>query len=101
MVLMAQPPSAAADNQLPLPFDVRSTAALTVSVIIPVHNGGERFRLCLQSLKAASPPPMEIIVVADGDSDDSWRVAEEFGAQVIQLSEAGGPARAKRRGARR
>jgi cellulose synthase/poly-beta-1,6-N-acetylglucosamine synthase-like glycosyltransferase len=100
MVLMDAPPSAAADNQLPLPFDVRSTAALTISVIIPVHKGGDKFRLCLQSLKAVSPPPLEIIVVADGDSDDSSRVADEFGAQVILLSEAGGPARARNAGAR-
>ncbi len=72
----------------------------TLSIIVPVHNGGEKFRRCLESLKAASPQPAELIVVADGDSDGSWRVAEEFGAQVIRFEQSGGPARARNAGAR-
>jgi glycosyltransferase involved in cell wall biosynthesis len=72
---------------------------LSISVIIPVHNGGEQFRRCLASLAAAAPSPAEIIVVADGDTDGSWRVAEEFGAKVIRTSVAGGPARARNLGA--
>ncbi len=43
---------------------------------------------------------MEVIVVSDGDSDGSWRVAETFGAQVIRLSESKGPARARNVGAK-
>src|SRR5258706_4693637 len=94
------PSTAGADSQLALSLDERQPAALTLSVIIPVRNGGENFRRCLQSLQVASPPPAEIIVVADGDSDGSWRIAEDFGAQVIRLPEAGGPARARNAGAR-
>ncbi len=75
-------------------------ATPTLSVIVPVHNGGEKFRRCLERLKAASPQPDELIVVADGDSDGSWRIAEEFGARVIRLEKAGGPARARNAGAR-
>src|SRR5688500_7297020 len=41
-------------------------AVLSVSVIVPVHNGGENFRVCLESLKESHLPPTEIIVVADG-----------------------------------
>ncbi|MBM3860956.1 MAG: glycosyltransferase [Verrucomicrobia bacterium] len=70
----------------------------TFSVIVPVHNGGEKFRRCLESIRTASPS--ELIVVADGDSDGSWRAAEAFGAKVIRLPEAGGPARARNAGAR-
>jgi len=72
----------------------------TLSVIIPVHNGGARFRKCLQYLAASNPAPEEVIVVSDGDSDGSWRVAEEFGAQVIRIPIPEGPARARNRGAR-
>lgn len=36
----------------------------TISVIIPVYNGGENFRFCLDSLVRAVPQPAEIIVVA-------------------------------------
>ena len=71
-----------------------------MSVVIPVHNGGDKFRQCLASVAAAVPAPAEIIVVADGDSDGAWRAAEEFGAQVIRLAATGGPARARNAGAR-
>ena len=73
---------------------------MTISVIIPVHNGGENFRRCLSSLAKAVPLPSEIIVVADGDTDGSWHLAEGFGAQVLRLPSPGGPARARNQGAR-
>lgn len=63
----------------------------TISVIIPVYNGGENFRCCLESLARAVPQPVEIIVVADGDTDGSWRLAQECGAQVLRLPTPGGP----------
>ncbi len=75
------------------------TADPTVSVIIPVHNGGAYFRTCLSKLAQAVPRPIEIIVVADGDSDGSWRLAKEFGAKLIRIPESGGPARARNLGA--
>ena len=66
---------------------------ITISIIVPVYNGGEAFRQCLTSLAALQPSPMEIIVVADGDSDGSWQVAKQFGVQVIRLPvTSGGPA---------
>jgi glycosyltransferase involved in cell wall biosynthesis len=74
---------------MPLP------SQLKISVIIPVHNGGDRFRRCLSSLAQAVPPASEVIVVSDGDTDDSWRVAQEFGAKVLRLPTCGGPARAR------
>jgi glycosyltransferase involved in cell wall biosynthesis len=75
------------------------TSDPTVSVIIPVHNGGAYFRTCLSKLAQAVPKPIEIIVVADGDSDGSWRLAKEFGAKLIRIPESGGPARARNLGA--
>lgn len=72
---------------------------LKISVIIPVHNGGDSFRHCLSSLTQAVPPAHEIIVVADGDSDGSWKLAEEFGAKVLRLPTSGGPAKARNLGA--
>jgi len=71
----------------------------TLSVVIPVHNGGVNFRRCLASLSAVDPPPEEIIVVANGDTDGSCRVAEEAGVQVMRIPDACGPARARNLGA--
>ena len=73
---------------------------VTISVVVPVYNGGESFRQCLRSLSALNPPPMEVIVVADGDTDGSWQMAEEFGNKVIRLpTSSGGPARPRNIGA--
>jgi len=77
-----------------------SLASLSLSVIVPVHNGGESFRKCLSSLTAAVPAPQELIVVADGDTDGSGLLAQEFGAQVLGIPGPGGPARARNWGAR-
>jgi glycosyltransferase involved in cell wall biosynthesis len=78
----------------------RPTASLTVSVIVPVYNGGVSFQECLSSLKEMMPAPQEIIVVADGDTDGSSRLAETYGMRVVRLPEQSGPARARNVGAR-
>ena len=72
---------------------------LTLSVIIPVRNGGLAFRRCLQGITEASPPSNEIIVVADGDTDGSWQVSKEYGAKVLRIPKPQGPARARNLGA--
>lgn len=71
----------------------------TISIVIPVHNGGENFRQCLLSLSNFVPASVEIIVVVDGGTDHSESLAREFGAKVITRSSAGGPARARNLGA--
>jgi len=72
----------------------------SVSIIVPVHNGGEAFGCCLASIAASEAPPAEVIVVDDGSTDGSSGVANLFGARVIELSTCGGPARARNLGAR-
>ncbi len=44
-------------------------AALSISVVIPVHNGGDSFHECLSSLAESAIAPDEIIVVSDADTD--------------------------------
>lgn len=72
----------------------------TLSVVVPVHNGGENFRKCLEGLSKVSPKPDEIIVVADGCTDDSAHLAKKFGARVLVHSATKGPSVARNRGAR-
>lgn len=81
------------------PYADPPSPRLSLSVVIPVYNGGENFRLCLSSLDQSSRPPDEVIVVADGDTDGSWQMAEAFGAKVFRYETPGGPARARNRGA--
>lgn len=73
---------------------------LSISIVIPVHNGGDSFRKCLASIVESTRCPNEVIVVSDGDTDGSWKVAEMAGAKVLRLSNVGGPARARNVGAR-
>jgi GT2 family glycosyltransferase len=72
---------------------------LAVSVIVPVHNGGIKFKTCLDSLEKCSPSPCEIIVVADGWSDGKWRLAKERGHCTIISERQRGPAHARNLGA--
>jgi GT2 family glycosyltransferase len=71
-----------------------------VSIVIPVYNGGDDFGRCLSGVAAAVFPGCEILVVADGESDGSWKTAEASGARILCLPEARGPAGARNLGAR-
>ena len=71
----------------------------TVSVIVPVYNGGHAFHQCLKSITKTHPRPYELIVIADGDTDGSREIARQFGAQIIERTTPGGPAQARNLGA--
>lgn len=73
----------------------------TISIIIPVYNGGDSFRRCLESIAKTSATPLETIVVADGDTDGSSELAEKYhNVKVIRLPQSKGPATARNRGAK-
>lgn len=71
-----------------------------ISVIIPVHNGGEDFRRCLDSLGQSTRLPDELIVVDDVSTDASALAAQHAHAQVLTLTGTPhGPAFARNVGA--
>ncbi len=76
-----------------------TNASLRCSIIIPVWRGGTNFAKCLSAATAAIRKNDEIIVVADAEGDDSWRIAEQMGARVVRLQERSGPGRARNLGA--
>lgn len=83
----------------PMGYPPAGSCSLTCSVIIPVCRGGAKFQACLTSVFAAIQPGDEIIVVADGEGDGSWRTAERMGARIARLPTSGGPGQARNLGA--
>lgn len=72
----------------------------SISVIIPVYNGGAGFQRCLAAIGRSSTAPHELIVVDDGSIDASAEVARAAGARVLNTERpASGPAVARNLGA--
>lgn len=67
---------------------------MIASVVIPVYNGAATLEGCLRSLAHQSLPrdQFEVIVVDDGSSDESARIAAAAGARVLSQANAGAPA---------
>ncbi len=57
----------------------------TVSVIIPAFNAGKYLSEALESVFAQTHPPLEILVVNDGSTDDTAAVMEQYGDRIIAL----------------
>ena len=85
-------------NTLPISHGANHSP-LGCSIIIPVCRGGEKFRTCLLAALAAIEPMDEVIVVADGEGDGSWRLARELGVKVVNLPVTRGPSHARNEGA--
>jgi GT2 family glycosyltransferase len=56
-----------------------------VSIITPCYNGARFVRQTLQSAIAQTRPPLEIIVIDDGSTDESAAIAESLGPPVRVL----------------
>jgi glycosyltransferase involved in cell wall biosynthesis len=83
-----------------LQFESHRDSAVLLSVIIPVHDGGDEFRLCLAALEASTRCPDEIIVADDASTDGSGHLARQRGVVVLNLEgPPHGPAFARNRGA--
>ena len=54
----------------------------SVSVVVPVYNGGKHLRQCLASILAQTRPLLEIIVMDDASTDDTADVARAFGEAI-------------------
>lgn len=64
----------------------RPAPVLPVSVIVPARNEARNLQRCLASLTLAG----EIYVVDSGSVDDTVRIAESYGATVVQFHYRGG-----------
>ncbi len=71
----------------------------SLSVVVPVRNGGRDFERCLQRLRDSLLRDFELIVVDDGSTDDSGSLALSAGAVVVRIPTPRGPAAARNLGA--
>lgn len=70
----------------------------SVSVVVAAYNEARHIGGLLRSLDVQTQPPLEVIVVDDGSTDETGSVAERGGATVIR-SDHRGPAHARNTGA--
>jgi GT2 family glycosyltransferase len=61
----------------------------TVAVVIPCFNQARYLHSAIESARHQAHPPVEIIVVDDGSTDDTAKVAEEMGALVVRQQNLG------------
>jgi glycosyltransferase involved in cell wall biosynthesis len=71
----------------------------SLSVVVPVRNGGRDFEHCLRRLRDSLLTDYELIVVDDGSTDDSAALARRAGAKVMHIPTPHGPAAARNLGA--
>ena len=69
-----------------------------VSVVVPVYNGEAFLRETLDSVFAQDYDPIEVIVVDDGSTDGSARIAQSYSEVRYHWQENAGPAAARNRG---
>jgi glycosyltransferase involved in cell wall biosynthesis len=76
-----------------------SPPPVLVSAIIPVYNGEALLADALESVRRQKHEPLEVIVVDDGSTDRTAKVAVGFGQSVRYVYQANkGPAAARNRG---
>src|SRR2546428_4805326 len=51
---------------------------LNVSVVVPIRNASRTLPACLAALERLEPPPMEIILVDNGSTDESLSLMRRF-----------------------
>ncbi len=73
--------------------------SLSISIIVPAWNAGRTIRSCLDSIREQTTPPLEIILVDDGSSDNTADKAGEHGIELLNTGGRKGPATARNMGA--
>lgn len=61
----------------------------TISVIIPAYNAEKYIAQCIYMLKAQSYKKLEIIVVDDGSTDQTYNIARQLSVKFIRQSNQG------------
>jgi glycosyltransferase involved in cell wall biosynthesis len=76
-----------------------SEERLDISVIIPIRDGNETLQRCLNSLKASSRQPAEVIVVDDYSKEDCSEIVKSFGFKWMRMDKPREAENARNKGA--
>ena len=75
---------------------------LNVSVLIPAFNCAENLPVCIRSIHGQTAPPLEIIVIDDGSTDETADIAEKIeGVRLVKRPEQGGAGATRASGVRK
>ncbi|MFT4294065.1 MAG: glycosyltransferase [Micropruina sp.] len=58
-----------------------------MSIIMPTYNAGARIGAAISSVLSQSHPDVELVVVDDGSTDDTHRIASGFGDRITLLQQ--------------
>lgn len=83
------------EPEISQPLCVRVDELPEVAVIIPVYNSARMLEQCLSAVAASELPSYECIVVDDGSTDESPKVAKRFGARLLHTKGRRGPGYAR------
>lgn len=73
----------------------------TVSVIVPAFNARSYVAQAIDSALGSGDVPVEVIVIDDQSTDDTWQVLEKFGDSIVRVrTPKGGPYKARNLGAK-
>jgi len=59
-----------------------------VSVIIGTYNGAKYLGPTIDSVLAQTYTPLEVIVVDDGSTDDTWAILQSYGDRIVAIRQA-------------
>jgi glycosyltransferase involved in cell wall biosynthesis len=61
-----------------------------VSVIIGAYNSARHIGETIDTMLAQTYQPMELIIVDDGSTDDTWQVLQSYGKRIVAVRQANG-----------
>lgn len=65
----------------------QDNASCTISVIIPAYNSATCLGDAIDSALSQQLPPMEVIVINDGSTDETARVAKSYAGQIVYIEQ--------------
>lgn len=69
-----------------------------IAIVIPVYNGAKFLGESIDSALSQSYRPIQVIVIDDGSTDESFAIASSYGDVTVRYQGQGGPSAARNHG---